>query len=65
MIKDNEEYIKEKKKEKESYEQKIGLLTYVGQSAAESKRMLVVRNKNRYFFLLGLFSFKNKNFNMF
>lgn len=38
VIKDNEEYIKEKKKEKEIYEQKIGLLTYVGQSAAESKQ---------------------------
>merc|ERR1719494_285040 len=38
--KDNKEYIAEKKAEKEDYEKKIGLLTYLGQSAVESKECM-------------------------
>ena len=33
----NKDYVEEKKLEKEAFEKKIGLLTYVGQSAIESR----------------------------
>lgn len=33
----NEEHEREKREEKEAYEKKIGLLTYIGQSAVESQ----------------------------
>ena len=44
----NKDYAEEKKLEKEAFEKKIGLLTYVGQSAIESRGRCVIWYARHY-----------------
>lgn len=43
----NAEYEAEKKAEKEKYERKIGLLTYVGESSAEAQGIVYIIEQNQ------------------